>query len=250
MAQPPITRTAAEAGSSPAERAALGKAARERVPRSAHGDWEPAADRADPVDDAREPGRHPGRRSSSRSATAGCASRRSPSTAAPRRSWPPTSPSTPTTGLWVQACGDAHLSNFGGFASPEPRPGLRHQRLRRDPPGPWEWDVKRLAASFEIAARDHGFDAKRAARWSDHAARLPRRRCGVRRRSRNLDVWYRAGRRRRDLREQLPAATPASASARLRRRRSPRPSARTACGRSRSSPSGSTASCGSSATRR
>ena len=67
---------------------------------------------------------------------------------------------TPRSGLTVQCCGDAHLSNFGVFASPERRAGVRRQRLRRDAPGPWEWDVKRLAVSMLIAARDNGFRAK------------------------------------------------------------------------------------------
>ena len=76
--------------------------------------------------------RRRGCRSWSRSGTAGCWSRRSPSTAAPRCRWPPTWRRRPTSGLRVQLCGDAHLSNFGAFASPERRLVFDRQRLRRD----------------------------------------------------------------------------------------------------------------------
>ena len=67
---------------------------------------------------------------------------------------------TPASGLTVQACGDAHLSNFGIFASPERRLVFDINDFDETLPGPWEWDVKRLAASAEIAARDSGFTRK------------------------------------------------------------------------------------------
>ena len=63
---------------------------------------------------------------------------------------------TPVTGLAVQACGDAHLSNFGLFGSAERRLVFDINDFDETLPGPWEWDVKRLAASLEIAARDNG----------------------------------------------------------------------------------------------
>ncbi len=66
----------------------------------------------------------------------------------------------PNTGLNVQLCGDAHLSNFGGFASPERELILDVNDFDETLPGPWEWDVKRLAASVEIAGRERGFDAE------------------------------------------------------------------------------------------
>jgi uncharacterized protein (DUF2252 family) len=66
--------------------------------------------------------------------------------------------STPTSGLTVQACGDAHLANFGGFASPEREFVFDVNDFDETLPGPWEWDVKRLAASFAVAGRDRGFD--------------------------------------------------------------------------------------------
>ena len=100
------------------ERAARGRAARAETPRSSHGDWEPPADRR--TRSRSSPTRRRlGCPSSSRSATGGCSPRRSRSSAARRRSWPPTWPPRPRSGLTVQLCGDAHLSNFGVFASPE-----------------------------------------------------------------------------------------------------------------------------------
>ena len=67
--------------------------------------------------------------------------------------------STPTTGLRVQLCGDAHLVELRHLRHAGAPPGVRHQRLRRDAPGPFEWDIKRLAASLEVAGRDRGFTA-------------------------------------------------------------------------------------------
>ena len=64
---------------------------------------------------------------------------------------------TPTTGLRVQACGDCHLLNFGAFATPERRVNFDINDLDETLPAPWEWDVKRLAASFVLACRDRGF---------------------------------------------------------------------------------------------
>ena len=67
---------------------------------------------------------------------------------------------TPVSGLTVQACGDAHLSNFGIFGSPERRLVFDVNDFDETLPGPWEWDVKRLAASMEVAARENGFTRK------------------------------------------------------------------------------------------
>ena len=64
------------------------------------------------------------------------------------------------TGLAVQACGDAHLSNFGIFGSPERRLVFDVNDFDETLPGPWEWDVKRLAASLEVAGRGNGFGGK------------------------------------------------------------------------------------------
>jgi hypothetical protein len=67
---------------------------------------------------------------------------------------------TPTSGLWVQLCGDAHLSNFGAFASPERQLVFDVNDFDETLPGPFEWDVKRMAASFAVAGRDSGFPTK------------------------------------------------------------------------------------------
>ncbi len=97
---------------------------------------------------------------------------------------------TPTSGITVQLCGDAHLGNFGGFAAPDRRMVFDVNDFDETLPGPWEWDVKRLAASTEVAARDRSFsaadraDAVRAAVLGYAAAM--RRFAGMR----TIDVWY------------------------------------------------------------
>ena len=93
----------------------------------------------------------PGCRSWCRSGTGGCWSRRSRSTGARRCRWRPTWPPRPTSGLRVQLCGDAHLSNFGAFASPSRRLVFDVNDFDETLPGPFEWDVKRLAASLAVA---------------------------------------------------------------------------------------------------
>ena len=67
---------------------------------------------------------------------------------------------TPQSGIHAQLCGDAHLANFGGFASPERDLVFDINDFDETLPGPWEWDVKRLAASIEIAGRERAFSAK------------------------------------------------------------------------------------------
>jgi uncharacterized protein (DUF2252 family) len=172
-----------------ADRVALGRAARATVPRSAHAQFAPPADRSDPVellgaeDASRVPELVPiryGRMAISpftffRGAAAVMAADLA---------------ETPVSGPVVQLCGDAHLSNFGFFASPERRLVFDLNDFDETLPGPWEWDVKRLAASVEIAGRDRGFtDADREA-----AVRAVGR--GYRRAMRrfadmtNLEVWY------------------------------------------------------------
>ena len=143
----------------PGERAARGKAARAEVPRSAHGQWEPASNRRDVVELLEEQ-----------------AATRVPELVPVRYGRMLVSPFTffrgaaypmaadlagePRTGLHVQLCGDAHLSNFGAFASPGRRLVFGVNDFDETLPGPFEWDVKRLVASFAVAGRDRGFDAK------------------------------------------------------------------------------------------
>ena len=71
---------------------------------------------------------------------------------------------TPNSGLRVQLCGDTHLSNFGVFGSPERNLVFDINDFDETAPGPWEWDVKRLAASFAIAGRENGFSGRSGAR--------------------------------------------------------------------------------------
>jgi len=97
---------------------------------------------------------------------------------------------TPVSGLTVQACGDAHLANFGVYASPERRLVFDVNDFDETLPGPWEWDVKRLAASLEVAARGNGFSAKQ--RREILMASVARYRTAMRGFAgmRELDVWY------------------------------------------------------------
>src|SRR5512132_472057 len=138
------------------ERRALGKEARNGTPSSSHSGWAPAGDRPDPVgllaeqNLTREPDLVPVRHGrmlvSPFTFYRGAAKIMAADLAA-----------TPTAGLNVQLCGDAHLSNFGAFASPERRLLFDLNDFDETLPGPFEYDVKRMAASFTIAARNNGF---------------------------------------------------------------------------------------------
>ena len=97
---------------------------------------------------------------------------------------------TPRSGLRVQVCGDAHLSNFGVFASPERQVMFDINDFDETLPGPWEWDVKRLAASFEIAGRDRGFTPAERRAIVLAMAEEYRTRMKQAAEMRNLDVWY------------------------------------------------------------
>jgi uncharacterized protein (DUF2252 family) len=171
------------------ERVARGRAAREEAPRSGHGRWEPAPDRPDPIalleDQAasRVPDLIPiryGRMLASpftfyRGAALIMAADLAP---------------TPVSGITVQLCGDAHLSNFGLFGTPERQMLFDINDFDETLPGPWEWDVKRLAASFEIMGRDRGFSVadRRAVVMEgvrEYRSRM-RRAAGIR----SLDAWY------------------------------------------------------------
>jgi uncharacterized protein (DUF2252 family) len=97
---------------------------------------------------------------------------------------------TPDSGITVQCCGDAHLSNFGVFGSPERQLMFDINDFDETLPGPWEWDVKRLAASFEVAGRDRGFalsDRRRVVTAAAAEYRLGLRRAAE---MTTLDVWY------------------------------------------------------------
>ncbi len=97
---------------------------------------------------------------------------------------------TPRSGLNVQCCGDAHLSNFGVFASPERRLVFDLNDFDETLPGPWEWDVKRLAASMLIAARDNGFAVKDQDQVVLDTVEAYRTTMASFAAMGNLDVWY------------------------------------------------------------
>jgi uncharacterized protein (DUF2252 family) len=189
MATSPAIPLRVDGVATPAERAAMGKAARERAPRSSHAEWEPVADRPDPVDVLERQ-----------------AAERLPELIPLRYGRMLVSPftfyrggaaimaadlaGTPSSGLWVQACGDAHLSNFGAYAAPDRELVVDINDFDETLPGPWEWDLKRLAASFEIAGRDRGFDETQrrdVVLTVTRAYRESMRRLAA---LSNLDVWY------------------------------------------------------------
>ncbi|MFI9563390.1 DUF2252 domain-containing protein [Streptomyces rishiriensis] len=173
----------------PKERAERGKAARSAVPRSAHAEFSPPPKRTDPVDliDAQSAKRVPelvpiryGRMSESpfrfyRGAAAIMAADLA---------------ETPRTGIRVQCCGDAHLLNFRLLASPERRLMFDINDFDETLPGPWEWDVKRLAASLVIAGRANGFSAKERASVVRTGVGSYRERMREFAGMGNLEVWY------------------------------------------------------------
>ena len=97
---------------------------------------------------------------------------------------------TPNSGIVVQACGDAHISNFGGFAAPDRRLIFGPNDFDETLPGPWEWDVKRMAASVEIAGRDVGIPPDRRSRLVADCVREYRTAMRGFAQASHLDVWY------------------------------------------------------------
>ena len=97
---------------------------------------------------------------------------------------------TPVSGLAVQACGDAHLSNFGIFGSAERRLVFDVNDFDETTPGPWEWDVKRLAASLEVAGRGNGFSGKDRREIVTAAVARYRQAMRTFAGMTNLDIWY------------------------------------------------------------
>lgn len=96
----------------------------------------------------------------------------------------------PTSGLWVQACGDAHVANFGVFASPERRLLFDLNDFDETHPGPWEWDVKRLTTSVLVAARSAGRDEQHGRDAATAVARVYRATMAELSEMRTLEVWY------------------------------------------------------------
>ncbi|MFK0169080.1 DUF2252 domain-containing protein [Streptomyces sp. NPDC090306] len=183
------TRTPPPPWRSPRERAELGRAARGRVPRSSHAEFEAGPGRADPVDviERQSATRLPelvpiryGRMSESpfrfyRGAAAIMAGDLA---------------TTPATGLRTQLCGDAHLLNFRLLASPERNLLFDINDFDETLPGPWEWDVKRLATSMVIAGRENGFSDVERAVVVETTVRSYREQMRRFAGMSNLDVWY------------------------------------------------------------
>ncbi|MFE2010675.1 DUF2252 domain-containing protein [Streptomyces sp. NPDC059491] len=189
MARKATTVLRAARRATPEERAALGRKARRRAPRSSHAEYRPPADRTDPLailegqSATRVPELVPiryGRMTESpfrfyRGAAAIMASDLA---------------GTPRSGLTAQLCGDAHMLNFRLLASPERQLMFDINDFDETLPGPWEWDVKRLAASLVIAARANGFDDAERARIVRHTVRSYREAMTRFAAMRTIDVWY------------------------------------------------------------
>jgi uncharacterized protein (DUF2252 family) len=171
------------------ERANRGRAGRQTAPRRSHGEWNAPADRPDPVAMLQQqattrvpdliPVRHQRMLVSPFTFYRGAAAIMAADLA-----------NTPTSGIVVQACGDAHLANFGGFSSPERRIVFDINDFDETLPAPWEWDVKRLATSFAIAAQDREFDDTLQRNLVAQVAagyRIAMREFAA---MRDLDVWY------------------------------------------------------------
>jgi uncharacterized protein (DUF2252 family) len=156
-----------------AERRQTGRTLRKIVPRSLHARWTPSPMRRDPVDVLVASGRHriadllPIRydrmRASPFAFFRGAAAIMAADMA-----------DTPATGIWVQASGDCHLANFGTFASPEGRPIFDVNDFDETLPAPFEWDIKRLAASFAVDARSRSLGDKIARQLAAHAVQAYR----------------------------------------------------------------------------
>jgi uncharacterized protein (DUF2252 family) len=121
---------------------------------------------------------------------------------------------TPSTGIDVQACGDCHMLNFGGFATPERRLIFDINDLDETLPAPWEWDVKRLAASFVLASRNNGFSKGEARDAALSCVRSYRERMAEYSEMSVLEVWYSSI----DTEELLATAKDAEAKGRARKR--------------------------------
>lgn len=171
------------------ERLATGKLLREKVPRSSHAGWTSPPNRRDPIDilEASSQDRLPelvpiryGRML------------RSPFTflrgSAGVMAYDLAT--TPTTGLRVQACGDCHLMNFGLFATPERNLVFDINDFDETLPAPWEWDIKRLAASFAVAARDQRFSDENARAVAAECVRSYREKLRDYSKRNPLEVWY------------------------------------------------------------
>ena len=171
------------------ERRKMGKERRQQAPRPSHGDWKPAPDRPDPVsllleqDEGRIQKLLPikyGRMLESPFAFFRGSAVVMASDLA----------DTPVSGIQVILCGDAHLSNFGVFATPERQMVFDINDFDETYPGPWEWDLKRLAASAVVAGRENGFSEKKCRQMAVALVEAYRLAMGKFSEAHTLDVWY------------------------------------------------------------
>ena len=180
VANPPMGRD---------ERRAAGKALRQRAPHESHAGWSPAAARLDPVaqvikaDQGRianlVPLRHSRMMASPLTFYRGAADVMAADLA-----------DTPVSGIRSQICGDCHLLNMGSFATPERRVVFDINDFDETLPGPWEWDVKRLAASFVLASRCNGFGRADQREVTLSCVRSYRERMAEFATMSPLEVWY------------------------------------------------------------
>jgi uncharacterized protein (DUF2252 family) len=178
-----------ESPSSSSDSKQMVKALRAQAPRSSHGEWVPASDRPDPLSllQAQDKGRLQrllpikyGRMLESPFAFLRGSAVVMTADLAP----------TPVTGLEVILCGDAHLSNFGIFATPERRMAFDINDFDEAYPGPWEWDLKRLAASAVVAGRGNGFSEKKCRRLAVDTTKVYAYAMDKFSQAHALDVWY------------------------------------------------------------
>ena len=171
------------------ERLAAGRLLRDTAPRTSHAGWVPAAERRDPVDILEDsnrdrlpelvPIRYGRMLRSAFTFLRGSAALMAYDLAA-----------TPRTGLYVQACGDCHLLNFGLFATPERNLVFDINDFDETLPAPWEWDLKRLATSFVVAVRDQRLGDEDAQAIAAYCARAYRERLRDYSKMSPLEVWY------------------------------------------------------------
>jgi len=176
-------------GPSVNERLAAGKALREKVPRTSHGQWKVPPNRRDPIELLKHtdqgkladllPIRYGRMRQSPFAFLRGAAALMASDLAA-----------TPATGIRVQACGDCHVANFGGFGSPERRLVFDINDFDETLPAPWEWDVKRLAASSVVAGRELNLSERHCADAARAAVRSYREHMREYAEMRALEAWY------------------------------------------------------------
>lgn len=190
-----------------------GEALRAKVPRSSHAAWKPANGRPDPLRLIKEadkgripelvPIRHGRMMKSAFTFYRGAALNMASDLA-----------STPASGIRAQVCGDAHLLNFGVYASPERRLIFDVNDLDETLPAPWEWDVKRLAASFVLACRSNGLSEDDARDAALACARSYREHMAEFSQMRALEVWYAS----LDVEQMLPQIKHAETRKRFRKR--------------------------------